>query len=304
MRFILFVCLMMSPWLQAQDFRLDARYPTFSGDTVSLKNIIGRQPVYLKFWATWCLDCRRELPHLQKTYELYHDKIAMFAVNLNINETYAAIAQLQQESGLTMPIVMDQNGSIASNFNFVGTPFHVLINKQGQVVYTTYRDDAKLANKLQQLSADQAPIIATDEAVSSAIKSDIHAEVQAISDYSLLYFSAVWCDSYMVDVEPNIARNCANSVSLMQQFTQAHPGCKIQGWVTHLWTDVAEIAEYKKRLNLPFSVKMDEKNQLFQYYKAKGYPTLIVLKQGKEVARFDEFSEPKNILQQLENCVD
>ncbi|KXI27141.1 TlpA family protein disulfide reductase [Paraglaciecola hydrolytica] len=135
-------------------------------------------------------ECRRELPSLEKTCQQYHNAIAMFAVILNINGTDDAICQLQQESALSIPIVMDQHGSIASNFNFVGTPFHVLINTSGEVVYTTYHDEAKLAFKLEQLANGQAVevnIEKANEQLAQAVNN-----VVPKTGTNLLYCSAAW----------------------------------------------------------------------------------------------------------------
>lgn len=152
--YLLVLLLLLSPWLSAKPLQFEAEYKTFEKQPVSLQALIGKKPVYLKFWATWCLDCRRELPSLEQTYQQYSDKIAIFAVNLNINETDEAIRSLQQKNKLTIPILMDNNGTIAGNFEFKGTPFHVLINKQGEVVYTTYKDDEQLATQLANLASN------------------------------------------------------------------------------------------------------------------------------------------------------
>lgn len=244
-------------------------------------------------------DCR-ELPSLQKSYVQYGQDIAMFAVNLNINETDEAIATLLQQSGLTMPIVIDQAGSIASNFNFVGIPFHVLINASGKVVYTTYRDDAKLAYQLQQLVKGEASVQQPPSVNAVPVTAKVAHKIDAQNGYSLLYFSAVWCDSYMLDVEPSIASNCINSVQVINHFIHAHSHMEIQAYVTHLWTQTGELAKFEQRLTLPFKVEIDEQNRLFQYYDAKGYPTLIVLKEGLEVARFTDFTQVHQILEKLE----
>jgi thiol-disulfide isomerase/thioredoxin len=285
--------------LHAQTLKLLDSYPSFAGEAVSLQSVLGSKPVYLKFWATWCLDCRRELPSLEKTYQQYRHDIAMFAVNLNINETDDAIRQLQQESGLSMPIVIDQHGSIASNFNFVGTPFHVLINTSGEVVYTTYRDDAKLAFKLKQLAKGQEVEVSIAEP--NELPQQTEDAVVTKNGTSLVYFSAVWCDTYMQDVEASIATNCINAIQTINQLFATQPQLNMQAYVTHLWTQDGDLAEYQQRLKIPYVVTMDKQNKLFQHYQAKGYPTVIVLKQGKEVVRFSDFSQPQQVLGKLQS---
>ena len=36
---------------------------TIDGETIDLGRLYGKQAVYLKFWATWCVPCREQMPH-------------------------------------------------------------------------------------------------------------------------------------------------------------------------------------------------------------------------------------------------
>lgn len=42
-----------------------ATLPLLDGGSVALAELAGRKPVYLKFWATWCKPCRKQMPHLE-----------------------------------------------------------------------------------------------------------------------------------------------------------------------------------------------------------------------------------------------
>ena len=283
---LLGLLLLAAPWANAKPLQFEASYETFERQKVDLQALLGKQPVYLKFWATWCLDCRHELPSLEQTYVKYRAKMAIFAVNLNINETDDAIRSLQQKNKLTIPILMDNNGSIAGNFDFKGTPFHVLINRNGEVVYTTYKDDAQLAAQLELLAQDSPTTIPTTEGVNQAKT----ASTQLPKGKSLLYFSATWCDSYMKDVEPEISKNCVNALQTIDKLYRAQPTLQLTAYVTHLWTEQQDLDDYRKRFALPYKVSMDINNEQFRHFKASGYPTLIVFNEGKEVARFTEFA--------------
>jgi thiol-disulfide isomerase/thioredoxin len=36
---------------------------TIDGETIDLGGLYGKKAVYLKFWATWCVPCRQQMPH-------------------------------------------------------------------------------------------------------------------------------------------------------------------------------------------------------------------------------------------------
>lgn len=285
--------------LDAKPLEFEASYETFEHQKVDLQSIVGTKPIYLKFWASWCLDCRHELPSLEKTYQKYRNQMAIYAVNLNINETDAAIKKLQQKNNLTIPILMDNNGSITGNFEFKGTPFHVLINRKGEVVYTTYKDDAQLAAQLELLAQDSSKTTATAERVTQADT----ANTQLPNGVSLVYFSATWCDSYMKDVDAAISSNCVNAIHTVDKLYRAQPTTQLIAYVTHLWTEQADLTDYRKRFSVPYKVTMDENNERFRHFKADGYPTLIVFNNGTETARFTKFSDDGSTLAEIKEVM-
>lgn len=289
--FCVLVFCLTTAWAQAKPLSFDEQYDQFGGGKISLVADLGKKPIYLKFWASWCLDCRQELPGLEQTYLLYKNKIAIYAVNLNINETTEAIANLQQKNKLTIPILMDNNGSIASNFEFVGTPFHVLIDASGKVVYTTYKDDANLQVQLAGLLKNKT-IIAQQVISSSTENIEILPKQQG---FSLIYFSATWCDWYMKDIHPEMSSNCINATTLINDLYQNNPLWSLHSYVTHLWTGNQDLIEYQKKFAIQYPVRIDQNNQKARYYQVTQYPTLIVFKNGKELKRFSQFEDAKAI---------
>ncbi len=289
LRWCLLLLAISAGGLQANPLQLAEQYDVFDGKPVDLRQVVGQKPIYIKFWATWCLDCRKELPSLQQTYEKYRDKIAIYAVNLNINETDEFIRRLKEKSQLTIPIIMDNNGSIASNFQFYGTPFHALINAKGEVVYTTYKDDAELQQQLQLLAGNSAPVKnATTKPATDAIKPQPKG-------VSLVYFAATWCDWYMKDIHPEMTSNCLAATKLVNDLRQQLPNTPLQSYVTHLWTEQKDLDEYVKKFSIHYPVVIDADNHIAQHYNTSDYPSLLVFSDGKEVKRFTRFDAPAEI---------
>lgn len=112
----------------APDFTLDK----LGGGTISLADYRGVKPVVLDFWASWCPNCRRDMPRLNKMYEEFGDEVEVVGVNLH--EQIGVAQQYITEASITFPIALDKNGKVSNSYGIQYTNTHVLINKAGEVV--------------------------------------------------------------------------------------------------------------------------------------------------------------------------
>src|SRR3981189_262472 len=81
---------------------------TIDGETIDLGRLYGKQAVYLKFWATWCVPCREQMPHFERTYETAGTDLAVIAVNTGFNDPIGDVRDYRRKMGLPSPIVGDE----------------------------------------------------------------------------------------------------------------------------------------------------------------------------------------------------
>lgn len=146
----------LSAVVNVGDSAPDFSVTTLSGEQVSLSDYKGKKPVYLKFWATWCSYCIVEMPHLQDIENRYGDDIEVLAVNVGINDSVANIQKLYQSEGFNLPTTIDQRGALTSLYGVVGTPNHVLINRDGIVEYRTFLATDALDGVIEKWVAEAA----------------------------------------------------------------------------------------------------------------------------------------------------
>lgn len=105
---------------------------TAGGQTVSLAGLRGRV-VVLNFWATWCQECRPEMPAFE---QLHRDFTAqgLTVLGINVREGRRAIQSYARELGLTFPLVLDSNGKIRESYGVIGLPTTFLIGRDGRAV--------------------------------------------------------------------------------------------------------------------------------------------------------------------------
>ena len=120
----------------APDFQLT----TLDGKSVSLADLKG-QVVVLDFWASWCPPCIESLPHLGKLYDEKQDGVKVFAVNLR--EEKSKIEAFLKSRNLNVPVLLDSEGEVASEYNVISIPQTVVIGKDGTVknVFVGLGDD-------------------------------------------------------------------------------------------------------------------------------------------------------------------
>ncbi|MCH7492514.1 TlpA family protein disulfide reductase [Patescibacteria group bacterium] len=111
----------------APNFTLDK----LGGGTISLADYRGVKPVVLDFWASWCPNCRRDMPRLSKMYETYNNEVEVIGVNLR--ESNSKAQNYISSAGILFPIVMDSAGRVSDNYGIRYTNTHVLIRKDGTV---------------------------------------------------------------------------------------------------------------------------------------------------------------------------
>ncbi|MBU2008558.1 MAG: TlpA family protein disulfide reductase [Chloroflexi bacterium] len=102
------------------------------GSPVSLAQFRGKV-VLLNFFASWCPACRAEMPFLQAAWEEVQDEgVAFLIVDIG-EEGPEMVAQFMKERGITIPVVMNQTGDVATLYNISTLPTTFILDREGVV---------------------------------------------------------------------------------------------------------------------------------------------------------------------------
>ena len=98
--------------------------------------------VFLNFWASWCPECKIELPELVEIREKYRDRpFVLLAVNMDRKRK--AADKFLQKAGLDIVVLYDNEQKMINAFAPVGVPASYLIGPTGKVekVYVGFKKD-------------------------------------------------------------------------------------------------------------------------------------------------------------------
>lgn len=115
----------------AMDFELEA----FNADSkFKLSDYRGKNPVIIKFFASWCGPCHMEFPALKEVYEENSEKgLVVLAVNLGVNDVESDVVQMVDDYLIKFPVLKDPSAEVSYNYNIRSIPVNIFIDKDGVI---------------------------------------------------------------------------------------------------------------------------------------------------------------------------
>jgi peroxiredoxin len=123
--------------LNLSGYSSSMRPPEFRGQTSDGKMLsltgLRAKVVVVNFWATWCQECRPEMPVFERLHREFSAP-GLGVVGINAREGSAAVRTYAKELGLTFPLILDPKGTINAAYGVIGLPTTFLIGRDGRAV--------------------------------------------------------------------------------------------------------------------------------------------------------------------------
>ncbi|WP_205342335.1 TlpA family protein disulfide reductase [Denitrificimonas caeni] len=275
---------------------------TVDGEEIDLSQYYGEKPVYLKFWATWCVPCLQQMPGFEKNQQAMGDKIQIIAVNTGFSDDRESVLAYREKHGLSMPIVID-DGRLAANLNLRVTPQHVLIDRSGKIIHVGHLDDQELHDALQKVLAPDA-VSSTQPKVAKKAAERVFAvgdhvtglQVTTIDGVKIelgktvsgkaqaLVFFAPWCESYLAESRPQTSKACLRVRENVETLLKQN---KVEwlGVSSGLWAAEDDVLDYQKTTQTKLPLALDAEDALFRAFAIREIPSVVLIDSKGRVSK-------------------
>jgi len=275
---------------------------SIDGDAIDLGSLYGHKAVYLKFWATWCVPCRQQMPHFEHTFETAGPNLAVIAINTGFNDSIDAVKAYRKQLGITMPIVID-DGRLATAFGLRVTPQHIVIGRDGRILYVGHLADARLDDALTAARAESRaapPAQATTPAALAARRYQLGDRVAQLSFKTLdggrfrlqdadprpvvLVFLSPWCESYLAQSRPVAAAECRSMREQISALGEA-PSVRLLGIAAGLWATQQDLRDYRSKYAVTMPLTLDSSGELFREFGVREVPVALMIDRQRRIVR-------------------
>ncbi len=152
----------------APDFEIS----DFDGARHRLSDFRGT-PVYVNFWATWCIPCQVELPEQQELLERHKDELTIITVNRSeplgrAEAFFNNIEKLNGEPGISFTVNgLDPDDTLYNEYRGLGMPVSVFIDANG-VITRVHNGLFRLSQMEEALAEAAASARVSDGAASGS----------------------------------------------------------------------------------------------------------------------------------------
>ena len=128
----------------------------FQGARIRSSALLEKGPIFLTFWADWCVPCKQELPHVSDFVKKFPD-ISFVAISIDAPRHKEKASTFVRSRRFEFISAYDgDTRTLQRLFNVTNPPHTIIINQAGEIVYnqTSYTagDEAKYEEILNGLS--------------------------------------------------------------------------------------------------------------------------------------------------------
>jgi len=113
----------------------DFEVTTQDGSVFRLSEFLGRKPVYVVFWNTWCPYCIKKTPRYQKLQQQFGDKIEIIAINTTWSDSPEEMRSFEEHHRIQYSTAFDSDELITDRYRVFNVPTEFIVDVNGVIRY-------------------------------------------------------------------------------------------------------------------------------------------------------------------------
>jgi thiol-disulfide isomerase/thioredoxin len=122
------------------------------GKPVDLGRFLGKKPVLLEWWATWCEQCETLLPRLQAAHKEVGEAVQFIGVNVAVNQSPDRVRRYLREQNPPFLALYDDQGTSTRAYRAPSTSYVVIVDRTGRIAYTGIGGDQAFLEALRRVA--------------------------------------------------------------------------------------------------------------------------------------------------------
>lgn len=112
------------------------RVHDLDGKSVDLARYIGKKPLFLEFWATWCELCEELMPRVRAAQAAYGSEVEFIGINVTVNQSRDRVRRYIETHKPPFKTLYDDEGTSTRAYEVPATSYVVIVDRSGTIAYT------------------------------------------------------------------------------------------------------------------------------------------------------------------------
>ena len=109
---------------------------TLDGKPVDIGSWVGKAPMVIEFWATWCPSCKQLEPALLSLERKYGKRAKFIGIAVSVSQSPARVKAYTEKYKYRHETFFDSQGKATEAYDVPATSYVVVVNRKGDVIYT------------------------------------------------------------------------------------------------------------------------------------------------------------------------
>lgn len=127
------------------------------GRTVDLGRWLGKGPVLIEFWATWCTPCAELMPAVDSAHARFGDRVTFLGVNVAMNESVPGVRAWVAQHRPGFQVLYDSSAAAIRAYDIQATSTVIIVGADGRVAYAGVGAAQDISRALARLLSTDTP---------------------------------------------------------------------------------------------------------------------------------------------------